>query len=691
MPVQEPKHTPEQRKLTKIQANRLAGLANVKASELEGLTLAHAADLLKWKVDPNLFFFRKICGRVVKKDPVTGIEYPVPFATVYVEDTDCNFISYFPQASPWGWHFPFWCHREVIGTTKTDACGNFCVWVPRFDIDWILHWRLKRVCFPIIFRRPSLGDLLPKIPPRVVGPWPPVPGPDPGPIDILTSLPAATVEALAGNAAGKAAKLAGRLRAAQSLGSSTEAASGLLNRRAFETELPPPLPAEFHRALSGERVVAAKGASATEGVRANIAMKLGLDPAAKEIAKFDPQRFIGPFWRCYDILVPEWQLILDVPDITFRVTQDVNGDGTEETIYSESYFDVRWDAGPLPDVTLVATVEAKETRVCNAPAVPCGNQPAILFAGFMPLTNPSYFDAAEGWALRPNRPVPASPPRPPAQTPFCWTLQFYGCVDVQGAKFYRVQQSTDGGANFSAITGLSWNNYLNTNGTPIPITADTNGWYAVNPINPVTSNPVPRNNLEFPNLLLDWPTPELGKTVLRIEIADAGKVSLGFSADVAVRTDNTAPTVLFNQLAWKFVGEDDSQLRSLLGIPCPIIRRGTTARDVEVVFQVSASADRLRNAFIWPSGCGGGSFVYESGTTSHWHTTVLDNSVTLTGRYKLSASALEGAYGFNAFAASCAMNPSGADGGSLVPPDFYYDPVYIYVEPSIQVAVVNEN
>ena len=45
------------------------------------------SEKLKWRVDPELFFFRKVCSQVVKKDPLTGIEYPVPFATVIVEDT----------------------------------------------------------------------------------------------------------------------------------------------------------------------------------------------------------------------------------------------------------------------------------------------------------------------------------------------------------------------------------------------------------------------------------------------------------------------------------------------------------------------------------------------------------------------------------------------------------------------------
>ena len=689
---------PDQRPLNPIQAKRLAALAGVSVKALEGATIAQLSERLKWKIDPTLFLFRQICGKVVKKDPITGVEYPVPFATVHVEDTDCNFITYFPKPWPWGWHFPVLCRREVIGTTKTDACGNFCVWVPRFDIDWILRWRLERVCYPIIFKRPSIGDLIPKLPVPVVGPWPPIPGPDPGPLKQLTTLLPSVVEAIAGNAAGQLAQQVARVQASQSLGATNQLKQELLDARVFDAELPPPLPAEFQRVLTGQGVVAAKGASASEGIRSAVALKLGLNPTAKEIAGFNPRRFIGPFFRCYDVMVPEWQLILDVPDITFRVTQDTNGDGTEENIYSEGYFDVRWDAGPLPNVKLVASAIAKETRSCYSPPVPCGNVPAILFAGFMPLDLPAYYDAVNGYTLRPNRPSndgatpnPSDLTRPAAQTPFCGTLQLYGCVDVGGAKYYRIMQSIDAGASFSAVTGLAWNNYLNTGGAPIPIAADASGWYPVNPINPVTSNPVPRLTLEFPNLILDWPTPALGQSVLKIEIGDVNKKPIGASVNVPFQTDNTAPSVIFTQLAWKFAGESDSALRNLLGIPCPTIHRGSNPQTIEVVFEVSVTAHHLRDASIGTSNCGGGAFVLESGTTSHWHTSVVDNSVLLNGRYSLQGSALEGAYSFNAFASSRAMNPSGADGGNLLPTDWYYDPLYIYTTPSIAVAIVDEN
>jgi hypothetical protein len=423
----------------------------------------------------------------------------------------------------------------------------------------------------------------------------------------------------------------------------------------------------------------------------------------------DPRRYIGPFFRCYDIYVPEWQIIFDVPDITFRVTQDTNGDGTQETIYSEGFFDVRWDAGPLPNVKLVASSIAKESRVCNTPVIQCGTVPAILSAGFMPLNLPAYFDVVNGYALRANRPsndgltpVPTDLTRPPAQTPFCRTLQLYGCVDVGGAKYYRILQSIDGGANFSAITGLAWNNYELSTGTPIPITADSIGWYAVEPIHPVTSMPVPRSSLEFPNFVLDWPTPGLAENHLKIEIGDNSKNHIAYSASVTIQTDNMPPQVLFTRLAWKFATESDSALtlpaRNLL-VPCPTIHRGATPQDIEVVFEAQVSANHLRNASIGTSGCGGGNefspiLTDPSNNPSHWHTSVLDNSVTLYQRYSLTHTALEGAYIFGCTACSRAINPDGADGGNLVPPDWYYDPpcqLYIYSSPSVAVAVANEN
>jgi hypothetical protein len=669
-------------------------LTGANGAELAGLTIAQASEKLKWVADPRLFWFREICGQVVAPDPVTGVEYPVPFATVDVQETECTLLGYFPPALPWVWHFPLFCERETIATVKTDACGKFCVLVPRFEIEWIRVWRLERICYNVIFNRPAIGDLLPS----------PVPGqPDPGPLAALTSLPPATIGAIAGPGAQALAQRATQLQASQSLGAPDALAASLLQRRAFETEQPPPLPPEFRDALAAHgRLVAAPGANAMEGIQGAIAQKLGLDLASSPLKNFDPGNFIGPFLRCFDVLLPEWQVIFEVPDITFLVTQDVDGSGVQQTIYDDP-FGANWSNESTNNITLVANGIAKTTQSCQAPDVPCGDVPAILFAGLMPLDNPAYFnetpsEANTGCALRPNRPangagsvppVPTDLTRPVAQTPFCETVQLYGCVNVPvdgaTAAYYRVMQSFNG-SPFSAITGVSWQIYTFPGGVPVTIAPDSSGWY------PVLSDP----EAYFPaNLVLDWPTAPLGLYTLKLQVANAAKSVIIDAAAVPVEVDNTAPAANFTTLSWKFAGAPDSTLVSLLGLPCPLIKRGSTPQDIEVVFTVNVSGNHLRDSSIGVSGCGGGSFVLETASppyeTYHWYTTPTDNNVTLSGRYLLSSTASDGCYNFGCTANSRAMNPSGADGGNLSPTDWYEDVVYIYTDPSISVAVVSEN
>jgi hypothetical protein len=670
--------TPDRRPLNTLQAQRLSALADVDAKQLKGRSVLELSDTLKWHVDPRLFFFRKVCGQVVKKDAVTGAAYPVPFATVIVEDTDCTLLSYFPRGWKWGWHFPLACHREVLATVKTDKCGRFCVYVPRFDIDWILRWRHERFCFPDIFVRPDLGDLLDIAEPRP--PFRPRPG-DPGPVERVAGLRLSAAEALAGVPGRQLAQRAADVQAARSFGARSDSLATASAQRAFPVDMPPPLPAEFQQLLAGGGgLVAAKDAKPAEALRHAIATQAGVAPAVLD--KLDLARFRGPFRRCIDIVIPEWQVIKDVPDITFRVTQDTNGDGVEETIYAEGFFDVRWDAGAIPDVTLVASSAARETRVCEAPVVPCGNVPELLFAGLMPLDAP-YFDKVQGYATRPNRPKPPVGARPPAQTPFLGTLQLYGCVNVNQAAFYRVVARPEGSATFSAITGLSWNVYPIPSGSPHPVTADASGWY------PVLASPA---SFHPANLVLEWPTPSLGRVELKIEVADATLAPLASSGVVAIQVDNTAPSAPFDQLAWKFTSESDSAFdlpeRNLL-VACPVIRRGVVAQEIQVQFRVAVSAHHLRDAHLYTTDCGGGAFALISDPTlaTHWHETTGDNSVVLTGRYQLAPAALEGAYGFGCQATSRAMNPSGSDDGHL--DDWFYDPVFMYVQPAVEIAVVN--
>ncbi|HTU61569.1 MAG TPA: hypothetical protein VMF89_24105, partial [Polyangiales bacterium] len=151
---------PSSFKLGPAAAKRLAAMSDMPAERLQGMTVAEIGDKFRFEIDPQLLLFRRVCGEVVKTDPVTGVDYPVPFATVNVEDTDCSMLGFFPASADWSWFFPFRCSREVIATTLTDACGKFCVWIPRWDIDWVLRFRRERHCFPIIFERPSLRDLI---------------------------------------------------------------------------------------------------------------------------------------------------------------------------------------------------------------------------------------------------------------------------------------------------------------------------------------------------------------------------------------------------------------------------------------------------------------------------------------------------------------------------------------------------
>src|SRR5689334_15046824 len=102
---------PSRIKLTGIQAERLGALSGVDAKNLTGLTVAEISDKFRFQIDPQLLFFRKICEKVVKQDPVSGVAFPVPYATVQVEDTDCSLLGFFPAQARWAWYFPFRCRR----------------------------------------------------------------------------------------------------------------------------------------------------------------------------------------------------------------------------------------------------------------------------------------------------------------------------------------------------------------------------------------------------------------------------------------------------------------------------------------------------------------------------------------------------------------------------------------------------
>ena len=675
---------PDQRPLTKSQAARLAAVSGIDAAHLAGLSVSQINDKFRWRIDPEILFFRRICGKVVKRDPATGVEYPVPFATVHVEDTDCSFLGFFPVEYPWAWFFPFFCTREDIGTTTTDGCGRFCVWVPRFEIDWILRFRRERICFPDIFVKPNILEILKSLEENPVIVRPHGPDPDPGPLLLKggPELLRRAQEILGNNVADRL----GAIEAGATLGASTTERQRFLANSAFPHQLPPPIPSEFRHGTSRSGNIATSGEQ-VKIVRETLASRLNLNPKALE--KFSLSQFCGPFLRCFDIIIPEWVPILDVPDITFRVTQDVNGDGTQETIYSEGFFDVRWDAGNIPDVTLVASPIAIASHACDVPEVPCADTPAIQFAGLMPLVNPvgpadPYIDAATGYARRPNRPHPSGAfvdpnPHPLAESPYTDVLQLYGCNRVRNAAFYRLRYTFNGGP-LASFVGLTWPLYRVVAGilqSHWPV-SDANGWYPV----------LPTADGWFPDLLLlEWPTNGFtdGLYSVQLEIGNGAKNVIGTSAVVGFRIDNSRPTHQFTRLRWRKTGGSFQDLP----LTCPVIPRGVVPSDIEIEVSYTTAAAHLRSVQLSGGGCGGGTptLISPLSTAQHWHTSTADNSFTSVATFQLLATALAGAYSFNLVVASRAFNPAGGDGGHLA--DWNYDPVYNYIAPALPVAVVN--
>jgi hypothetical protein len=638
---------PDRIPLTQIQAERLAAMTSLPVKDLVGVRPTDLADRIKWQLDPLLWGYRRVCGRVVKRDAVTGAEYGVPSATVHVEDTDCSLVLYSPVGSSYSWFYPFRCRREVIATVRTDACGRFCVWVPRWEIDWIRTWRLKRICFPVIFERPTWRDLVadlrePLVPAAVFGP-------DPTP----WMFDATRVEHVArlGDAAARRLRSAGPM----AFGESSEELMTIGHEDAFDENLQPPLPEELVNVVRDTR----RGEHETAGlIQASLADRLGVD--AKILASLDLRRVIGPFKRCVTVPVPVWAPIFDVPDITFRVTQDTDGDGDEETIYSEGYFQVRWNAGAIPNVTLRARAAAKESRICDAPPVlPCGNQPAINFAGLMPVTA-AYHDNVTGYAIRSNRPRPLGVPTSPATAPYCLNVNLFGCLpSVPGAAKYRLvhRYATDSGGAFGGdikFTNEQWT-WHPTIGAPVPATLDpVEGWTSLPPANLAGT---PEESFLFP---FDTTRYAPGLYAIRVEIGDAAGNVLVSSPEVKFLCDNRAP-VIPNQVRWSSNG---GATWTVLPLDCPVVRRGATPVDVlfEVTWNVMAPA-HYRDSSADASGCGASGpapLLDPIGqTTSDWHTGPADNAMTYVLTYRLPSTHAEGTYSFGCHANSRAFNPSG--------------------------------
>src|SRR5258708_311818 len=521
---------PDEVKLNKIQAQRRTSITNVSIKEIEGRDIAQLSESLKWKIDPEYCRFRRICGQVVRWDAGTGQYQPVPFATVHVMDTECDFLGYFPYQVKWAWLYPIFCYEEEITEVVTDECGKFCAWIPWFDIDWAIRWRLERYCFPEVFVKPNLGELL-----QSVGVLPaPGPGPDPGPVELRN----------AGLSLNRLASIAGRDTASQillaeqaaAIGKNSTALKGLLNQPAFLNPVPPPTSPKLHELHKRHHEHGA--AALKEFVRGK----------ADREYKFDLNRYVGPFplWHCEWVVEEELVPILEVPDITFWVTQDTDGDGDQETIYSDGYFQVGWKSGPLSDVILHSSQIERINVRCEVPPVGECEEPEILFAGLMPARDP-YIDTTAGpnrrFGLRPNPPhadglirgsafPPALNPDTPANAPFMGTLQLYGCNQFEGGQYYRLLYSYNGAAPVP-FTNLAW--YVDPfpgPGAPLHVVPDAQGWY---PILAVPDDWFP------PHELLDLPTGAFpdGLYDVTMEIGDAAK-------NVIFTTPNAVPFFLDN-------------------------------------------------------------------------------------------------------------------------------------------------
>ncbi len=683
---------PDQHKITERRARHLAEISGVEVEKIAGRTIAEAHELLKWKVAPELLLFRRVCGRVVKRDPVTGDLHPVPNATVHVEDTDCNFWGFFPGGSPWVWLYPIFCSREVLTTVRTDECGEFCVYLPYWDIDRILTFRKRRICY-LDFFRPRLRDLPELIPdPPIIRD--PRPQPDPPPFrfrledierirdvvrpEVVEKLEVALESGLAGENAG--------------------ALDDLLDEPAFSGSFPPPLP---------QKLVAAQSSESDLKDLAE-AMSFDLDP--KLLRHFDHRRFVGPFLRCRDIFVPVWTSILDVPDITFRVTQDYDLDGVEEVIYSEGFFDVRWNASSNLNVTLEASGNALSVEHCRPVAVPCGNTASIESAGYLDI-EPPYHNDATGYGVRVNRPTangwyPANDTRVnPANAPYTGNLNLHGCFRLKQATHYRVMRSFrpapgDPWGPQMPIAGVIFTAPRQGPGAPIPMVPDADGWYPIHPA----------SILVHPNWIIPWRTwlsPGDGGYQLRLQLGKQAGPNINVVDTSAPRTfevDNSKPESSFLEVRWRDAGVTGAwtNANSTVVIPtplpdtCPIIER-PTGTDIHVQVVWTASAKHLRDATLDTYGCGGGSMEMIDSPPPpppptvedyrHWHTGPADNSVTQTNHFLLRGIRPPGCYTIRIRAHSRAYNPQDWDAASTM--DWWVDQAPNYLNRARAISVVN--
>lgn len=666
---------PAKHTLSDRQATRLAKATSLPKAELVGKTIDELRPRLRSLLDPRKLFFQRICGRVVKAD-IDGDERPVPFATVTVYDTDVSVLAWSPVDAQHSWLFPLRISREVLATVTTDECGRFCVWVPRLDIDHYLRWRLERHCYLEWLRKPVLVDVL-----RRLEPLPrPGPGPDPSPLRIDEHVLTHAARVVAPSAIARLRETTAGLR----VGALRSTADAALLRPAFEPS-PPPMTKAAAKLLDPE-------------LRPRLAARVGVPVALLE--GLDRRRVIGPFLRCHTHVIPEWTTVLEIPDLTFEVTQDVDGDGEQEVIYREGLFDVRWDETSIGEVTLRADPIAITSLTCalEDPG-PCG-EPTILFASNYPLQATSaasaFHDAASGYALLPNRPdengIPLEGARiEPAQAPFAGSFYLVGCAERPGATHYRVHHQVDGGPT-SYLSGaygplakveagvLQQLLVSPVEGQWYPIVPRSAGWTPVGILAPVSEGGDHAHTfrLEF--------GVQTGATITLI----AGSQT----PPVGMHIDGTRPFVAFEQLQWR-QPDLSAGWQDLSTTDCPVMARQAGAR-VQIHLRVRVSANHLRDFSVTAAGCGptaapqlvtDAASGLASDPPAHWHTGPSDNTHLRDLYYELPAGAPAGCYRFSVYAASRAFQPTTVVSGTLPEVAWRIDTAPLWVHPQLTVAL----
>jgi hypothetical protein len=421
---------------------------------------------------------------------------------------------------------------------------------------------------------------------------------------------------------------------------------------------------------------------------------------ASVLEHLDPRRVYGPFLRCHTLLVPEWTTVLDIPDLTFEVTQDVDGDGSQEVIYHESLFDVRWDETSITDVTLRADPIAVAGPSCNLQDPgPCGD-PAILFASNYPLQATSavsaFHDAASGYALLPNRPdengIPNEGARiEPANAPFAGSFYLVGCAERPGATHYRVHHQVDGGSttylggSYGPLTKVVGGTLQQLVVSPVdgqwyPIVPRSAGWTPVGILAPVSEggNHEHTFRLEFGAQVGAAITPIAGSQTMPIDM----------------RIDGTRPSVEFELLQWR-QPDVSTNWQDLSTTECPVVIRQGASR-VQIHLRVRVTANHLRDFAVTASGCGSTAApqlitAAASGPISdapaHWHTGPTDNAHVRDLYYELAAGAPAGCYRFAVFAASRAFQPTTVVSGPLPEVAWRIDTAPLWVHPLLAVAL----